>query len=254
MTAHDPVWEEFKDRAIAVPIDEVASRFNVKLRRTGPDLLGHCPAGCTSHGDGFIVTPRKRIFLCRPSGETGDVIDMVRHAEGLDFAAACEFITGEKRPDRSHDETPEERKAREALKAKRKADAAAREEREARDAERKKRQDEEAIGAVLRRAKPIFGTQAEAYLLGRGTTPLKKLCIDLKFVAELDYANALGIEKGCIGRLRAVPRSILIVRCGSRAVGRGSAVVSPGAKPPRRAGESCGLWSLSCDRDPLSGA
>jgi DNA primase len=95
MTARDPVWEEFKDRALAVAIDEVASRLATKLRRAGPDLLGHCPAGCTIHGDGLIVTPRKGIFLCRPSGTTGDVIDMVEHAEGLAFAAACEFITGE---------------------------------------------------------------------------------------------------------------------------------------------------------------
>jgi Toprim domain-containing protein/CHC2-type zinc finger protein len=77
---------------------QAAERLGPKLRRDGPHFVGACPAGCAKK-DGFIVTPEKRIFLCRPSGAAGDVIAMVQHALGTDFAGAIEFLTGtETRP------------------------------------------------------------------------------------------------------------------------------------------------------------
>jgi hypothetical protein len=185
-------WRAFKDEALAVPIDETARRFPVKLRINGSDLIGHCPAGCTVHGDGFIISPKKGkgIFLCRPSGETGDGVDMVRHAMSLDgkdgFAEACEFITGKKRPDggqtdeeqlRLDEEKRRERiqKMREGLERHRRAEAA------------KKRGTEIAIADLMARACPIEGTQAEVYLRARGCAPVRRLTGDLRYLAEVDY-------------------------------------------------------------------
>ena len=42
--------------------------------------------------DGFIVTPSKHLFLCRPSGATGDAVDMVEHALWIDRADALAFV------------------------------------------------------------------------------------------------------------------------------------------------------------------
>jgi hypothetical protein len=184
-----PKWEAFKRDAQETPIEDVVSALDLKLKRQGGDLVGHCPAGCTQHGDGLVISPRrgKGVFLCRPSGASGDNIDLVEHALGYDFVAACEFINGRPRPDRSLDETEEEKAAR--LKraedrARRMAEQAEREEREAAE---KRRRDDDQIELVLKRAAPIAGTQAEAYLVSRGVAPAKKLVGDLLFVPDLDY-------------------------------------------------------------------
>lgn len=187
MNAASPQWEAWTARATAIDAGEVAARLGAKLRRSGPDLVGHCPLGCTTHGDGFIVTPKKGIFLCRPSGSTGDVIEMTKHLLGCGFAEALEAITGEQRPDRSRDETAEQRARREAAALEREAAAQARQAEEERTAAAKQRRDEDAVGAILARAIPIAGTGAEAYLRARGLNPARRLLGDLRFVAELDY-------------------------------------------------------------------
>jgi hypothetical protein len=85
------------DAARAASILAVAQRYS-GLTRDGRDWHGPCPAGCARE-DGFVVTPdfqrhdgRLGQFLCRPSGATGDVIDLVQHAEGVDFNEAVEII------------------------------------------------------------------------------------------------------------------------------------------------------------------
>jgi hypothetical protein len=182
-------WEVFKRDAQETPIEDVAASLNMKLRRQGSDLVGHCPAGCTVHGDGFIVSPRKGrgIYLCRPSGETGDNIDMVMHATGLDFVRACELINNRDRPDRSLDEKDEQKAERLKQIEQRRARMAALAEAEEKAAADKRKRDDDQIETVLRRAVPIAGTLAEAYLIERGATPLKRLVIDLLFVEALDY-------------------------------------------------------------------
>ena len=48
--------------------------------------------------DGFAVSPRKQLFVCRPSGTGGDLIAMTMHCLGTDFKGAVEYITGGPRP------------------------------------------------------------------------------------------------------------------------------------------------------------
>jgi hypothetical protein len=190
MSILSPEWETFKRDAQETPIEEVAEALGLKLRRQGRDLVGHCPAGCTRHGDGFVVSPRKGqrgLFLCRPSGETGDNIDMVMHASGVDFVQACEIVNNRPRPDRSLDETDDKRAERVRRSEERARRMAAQIDREEKEAAEKRKRDEDQIELVLRRAVPIAGTQAEAYLVERGATPLKRLTIDLLFVPDLDY-------------------------------------------------------------------
>jgi len=181
-------WDQWRDHAVAVSILDVAARLGARLKPAGSDHLGACPLGCAKR-DGFIVTPAKGIFLCRPSGATGDVIDLVQHVNGCSYAEAVEFITGETRPDRSRDENDDERFAREARwrsqqeAARRRADEAVRQE-----AARQRRSSDH-IADVLERAVPIAGTHAEAYLMrGRKLEGVQRRFLsDLRFVADLPY-------------------------------------------------------------------
>lgn len=81
------LWAEAK-RANSLA---VAERLGAKLKRTGVDWIGACPLGCARH-DGFVVTPSKGIFLCRPSEATGDAVDMVEHVLGIARTDALAFV------------------------------------------------------------------------------------------------------------------------------------------------------------------
>jgi len=168
MTAREPTWTELWVEAKAADMVAVAERLGARLKRVKSDWVGACPLGCAQH-DGLIVTPSKGLFFCRPSGATGDAVDMVVHVQGCDKLDALEFVTG-KRPAQSPPDDPPPPK-----------DAAAR---------KKEQSDEEAIDAVLKRAKPIKGTHAEAYLRARGIDPQPKLTKDLLFVPDLAYWNS----------------------------------------------------------------
>jgi hypothetical protein len=211
MSERSPQWADWIARAEAVDILSIAERLT-KLRRAGVDYLGNCPAGCTTHGDGFVVSPKKSIFLCRPSGATGNVIVMARHALGCGFAEALEYVTGESRPDRSHDETDEERERRAAARAERDASIAERRSQDEADELAKRRRDEEAVAEIVKRAVPIAGTHAEAYLRARGLTPARRRVADLKFVAELDYWGMADDKAKAKTLLAMLPAMVAIVR------------------------------------------
>jgi hypothetical protein len=155
-------WPDLWAEAKRADMRAVAERLGAKLKRDGVDWVGPCPAGCAKL-DGFVVTPSKGLFLCRPSGATGDAVDMTMHVKGGDKAQALAFVTG-RAPPRPINRVP--------------ADAATR---------AKSLRDRAAIDAIVKRAVPIAGTHAEAYLCERGLTPQRRLTADLMFVADLEY-------------------------------------------------------------------
>lgn len=211
MNAHSPAWDTFFADAKSVDMLEVAARLGVKLKRSGADYSGACPAGCASD-DGFVITPRKSAFICRPSGEGGDVISMVVHAHDCSNVEAIEFITGRDRPAGGKEETPEERDARETTKRKRDAANAARAKRAEKAEEARRRSDDEMVADVLARALPIGGTHAEAYLRARGLRPAKRLTGDLRFVADLDYWGAPSDTEDGKRLLAELPAMVGIIR------------------------------------------
>lgn len=185
MLRTDPRVDEWVARARAVSIEDAASYVGAKLKRNGTDLVGPCPAGCAS-SDGFVVTPRSNLFICRPSSEGGGPVDLVMHARGCDFLSACETLTGETRPKGAREETAEQRQARER-RTRERAEAAQQRQRE-RDAEelsdheREQRQ----IARLLMLMAPIEGTHAEAYLRARGLIP-GPWCERLGFIPDAPY-------------------------------------------------------------------
>jgi hypothetical protein len=72
-------------------IEAELGRRGVKLRRSGHELVGPCPAcGGT---DRFGINVRKQLFNCRGFGG-GNVIAMVQHLDGCDFATAVRILAG----------------------------------------------------------------------------------------------------------------------------------------------------------------
>lgn len=212
MSSHDPAWKDWVDAARAINIVDVASRLGAKLRRSGVDLVGPCGAGCAST-DGFVVTPTKQIFLCRPSGDSGDAIAMVQHVMGCDFVTAVEFVAQEDRPAGARKENSEEREAREDRNRRRDAANAKRMEEQARADAKRRERDDEAIADIIARAVPISGTHAEAYLReGRGLRPSKRLTGDLRFVSDLDYWGAASDSDDGVRWLATLPAMVAIIR------------------------------------------
>jgi phage/plasmid primase-like uncharacterized protein len=70
------------------------NRRGVQLKRVGRELVGPCPA--CGGVDRFAVNVAKQIWNCRGCAKGGDVIDLVRHIDSVDFTTAVATLTGEK--------------------------------------------------------------------------------------------------------------------------------------------------------------
>jgi DNA primase len=86
-----PEDQAHTDLARAVPIETVAVRHGIKLKRQSRyELHGACP-GCGGT-DRFFVSTRKQLFHCRGCGATGDVIDLVEFLHNCPFREAREIL------------------------------------------------------------------------------------------------------------------------------------------------------------------
>jgi DNA primase len=89
-----PIPADLIERARSTPIESVAERHGLKLRRAGAERVGPCPiCGGT---DRFGVNTRKQVFLCRQCGAKGGAIDLEMFLAGSDFRAAVETLSGER--------------------------------------------------------------------------------------------------------------------------------------------------------------
>lgn len=69
----------------------VAREVGATLRRQGREWIGACPS--CGGVDRFSINPAKGVFNCRGSGG-GDAITLVQHALGKPFLESCRWITG----------------------------------------------------------------------------------------------------------------------------------------------------------------
>ena len=208
MTEHD--WRGYFERAHQIDIVAVAQRMT-KLRKEGRDWAGACPRPNCAKEDGFVVTPSTGLFVCRPSGEGGDAVQMVQHAKGCSVHDALEFVLGETIDGR--EESPEAKEARERKWAEAKAAADKRAAEHAKADERKQATTESRIAELVERAVPVYGTHGWRYLVeGRRVDPQERLCRDLLFVPDADYWGypAPGAPK--IEKLATLPAIIARVR------------------------------------------
>jgi phage/plasmid primase-like uncharacterized protein len=77
----------------AIPIEHELARRGVRLKRIGRELVGPCPV-CGGR-DRFAVNVAKEIWNCRGCAKGGDIVDLVRHLDGVDFVHAVETLAGE---------------------------------------------------------------------------------------------------------------------------------------------------------------
>jgi len=98
MSLPDPAFEDWIEQARRSNMVDVGQRLAPALKKAGHDWNAACPTCGGADKNEFVVTPRKGVFLCRKSGEGGDVIKMVQHCIGCDFMAAVEWITGQAPP------------------------------------------------------------------------------------------------------------------------------------------------------------
>jgi hypothetical protein len=205
-------WRVYMDLAKSEDILRVAQDIGCKLKKAATaEWVGPCPIDGGT--DRFSVNTRKQVFNCRGGDDGGgDIIKMVRHCLGCSVREACEHITGRPAPDSSRDESMEERAARIRENASRMEASRIRAEQE-REVERiKVRKDEEAVSVIIDRAVAIEGTLAEAYLRSRGLVPNKRLTVDLRFVADLDYWGIPDNGTTNSIRLATLPALIAIIR------------------------------------------
>jgi phage/plasmid primase-like uncharacterized protein len=85
-------FEHWKKQARAIPIMDEIARRGVKLKREGNEFIGPCPL-CRGD-DRFAVNTKKEVWNCRGCGVGGDVIELVRHLDGVDFIEACTRLAG----------------------------------------------------------------------------------------------------------------------------------------------------------------
>jgi hypothetical protein len=210
--ASNAEWTNWIESAKARDIYEVAAEFGAHLKREGVEWIGPCPT-CGGK-DRFAVNQQKRVFNCRGSEDgRGDGIKLVMHVCGCDFVEAVERITGQSRPDRTRDESAEDRKKRQIAYKARAEEYARREAEERAAMEQRAAADEAKVSDVIKRAVPIWGTHAEAYLREqRGLSPPRPLTGDLRFVQMLDFWGFGDNGSNEPVHLATVPALIAIIR------------------------------------------
>jgi hypothetical protein len=73
-----------------IPIEDEIARRGIALRRCGVERVGPCPQ-CGGR-DRFSINIRKQLWNCRGCGRGGDVIDLVRHLDGVGFNEARRIL------------------------------------------------------------------------------------------------------------------------------------------------------------------
>ena len=147
---------------------------HVKLRRSGRSYTGLCPF----HGErnpSFAVYPEIGAYRCFSAacGESGDVLTWLNRMEGLDFAAAIEYLNGnpvDLKPARQKRPPP-----RESVPA-------------------PSREDERARAyAIWKKGRPVAGTATETYLRGaRGIRTADLSRYRIGHVDDLEYWDTSG--------------------------------------------------------------
>jgi phage/plasmid primase-like uncharacterized protein len=75
--------DTWAQRARSMPIEDELARRGIHLRGK-IERCGPCPK--CGGDDRFSINTQKGIFNCRGCGVGGDVIDLVQHLDGVDFA------------------------------------------------------------------------------------------------------------------------------------------------------------------------
>jgi hypothetical protein len=206
-------WDRFWADARDADILMVAQSLGARLKNgAANEWAGPCPV--CGGDDRFSVNTRKGVFNCRGCGGKGTPIDMVMMVTGCSVLEAAEQITGQSRPDRSRDETEEERAARIRAHQVRVLDLERRNREDLEQAEAHRVREEEHVAKVIERAGPVWDSpHGLGYLTeARKLNPSRRLLGDIRFVAELDYWGYSDNGSGELRYLDTLPAVIALIR------------------------------------------
>jgi hypothetical protein len=99
--------DAWAQQARSIPIEDELARRGIHLRGK-IERCGPCPK--CGGDDRFSINTAKQIFNCRGCQIGGDVIDLVQHLDGVDFAAACTMLIGAKPNGKANGHAPDPRK------------------------------------------------------------------------------------------------------------------------------------------------
>lgn len=84
-----PAYIDFKELAAAIDVADVAQHARVKLKQSGSELRGACPACNSGDERALQVIPQTNSFRCHSAKLSGDCISLYAHVANIgNYAAA----------------------------------------------------------------------------------------------------------------------------------------------------------------------
>lgn len=180
----------------AQPLAGVVARYANGQRRVGGRVFWLCPFH-DERTPSFTITPDGGGFKCFGCGASGDVIEFVMRAEGLDFKAALEFLDNDTAPTSPAKAQSPPRHDNSDLP-----------------------QRIEAARAIWREAVPAEGTPVEIYLQGRGITA--PIPLSIRYAPNLRHTPTGMFLPTMVAAIQSPDRRIMgIHRTFLRADGKG---------------------------------
>jgi hypothetical protein len=82
------------EHAKTIRLENELGRRSIQLKRIGWEMCGPCPV-CGGR-DRFAIHLKRQLWNCRGCGRGGDVIELVRHIDGISFNEAVRKLAGDK--------------------------------------------------------------------------------------------------------------------------------------------------------------
>jgi DNA primase len=90
---------DFQEIKRTHPIERVAERLGIALKKDGATLRGNCPSG--AEGDRkFVITPSKGAWYSFAAQKGGDCISLVAFVKGIGMKEAAAWIVGDTEPEK----------------------------------------------------------------------------------------------------------------------------------------------------------
>lgn len=90
---------DFQEIKRSNPIEKVAERLEIPLKKEGATLRGNCPSGAPGDRK-FVITPSKGAWYSFAAQKGGDCISLVAFVKGIGMKEAAAWIIGDTEPEK----------------------------------------------------------------------------------------------------------------------------------------------------------
>lgn len=98
---------DFQTIKDANPIEQVAAKLGLVLKKHGNQLRGPCTSGKGGER-ALVITPEKSAWYSFGINKGGDCIALVSHIKGLSPKEAAQWLSGEQEPEKKSQDKPAE--------------------------------------------------------------------------------------------------------------------------------------------------